>query len=540
MGLFDFFRPRPQQVEVQPPVNQEARPNNIAVVGSAGENQERAIQSFNNSNITFSGDLPEYDYQAILKDKQANIVDLYKLADYFSDADPIIRGIIYHVYVPYSLCSDWVLSGNEKTCAIYEKKYKQMRLKEKLWSIAVEYWKYGNVFCYFNNGDLITLPVHKCKIGNVTINGTPLVDFDCASILNEWREKSYDVKENWIKDNKIEQYFKGYPKEIVKALNEGRQYAQLDPRNTFVLQMPKEGWQRYAVPFIASCLTALAKKNLISKWEDSDLNLAIRSFVHVAYGDEKKGADMLPNANDISAVYKVFSRAMSGFPLAVTNQLAEAKVIQPEMNDLFQWDKYKMVNNDILSAGGVSGILVSGISEDGSTFASAQISMQTAAARIDAARDEICEMMNKINERLIDYLHIEYKYNIKEAPEFSFMPLDMSGKKALRESCIELWKQGLVSTKTVMDMQGYSLDKEMDLREREANNGTDQTMLPRESINAKIVNEESSTEENTNEETRGRNKLDDDERTSDPDAARRGAMPKPSNEEGSMGDQSIT
>lgn len=537
MGLLDgiFGRSRQQQ-EARASEAKEVSSNVNVVVGSAGENEPKVIQSFDNSNITFSGDLPDYDYQGILRDKQNHIVDLYRLADYFADADPIIRGIIYHVYVPYSLCSPWVLSGNEKTCAIYEKKYKRMRLKEKLSSIVVEYWKYGNVFCYFKDGDILTLPVHKCKIGNVMLNGTPIVDFDCQSIINEWKAKSYDVKENWIKDNNLENYFKGYPKEVVKAINENKQYAQLDPKNTFVLQGPKEGWQRYSVPFIASCLTALAKKNLISKWEDSDLNLAIRSFVHIAYGDQKKGADMLPNGNDIAAVYKVFSRAMSGFPLAVTNQLAKAEVIQPEMNDLFQWDKYKMVNNDILSAGGVSGILVSGISEDGSTFASAQISMQTAAARIDAARDELCEMMNKINMRLIDYLRMEYKYNIKEAPEFSFQPLDMSGKKALREACMELWKQGLVSTKTLMDAQGYSLDREMDLRDKEANDGVDDTMIPRDVTVQNVVESNDSPEE----ETRGRKKLDDDERTSDPDSARRGAMPKPSNEEGSMGDQSIS
>ena len=36
------------------------------------------------------------------------------------------------------------------------------------------------------------------------------------------------------------------------------------------------------------------------------------------------------------AIQKIISRAMRGFPLAVTNQLAKSEVIQPDMQDLFQ------------------------------------------------------------------------------------------------------------------------------------------------------------------------------------------------------------
>lgn len=83
--------------------------------------------------------------------------------------------------------------------------------------------------------------------------------------------------------------------------------------------MPKESWQRYAIPFIASCLGALAKKELISTYEDAVLNLGIRSFVHVTYGDTTKGADILPGAIELGQVRSLFQKGMSGFPLVVTN-----------------------------------------------------------------------------------------------------------------------------------------------------------------------------------------------------------------------------
>jgi len=512
LGLFDFFRaPKPEK-----PVERRR----IEV----GANDPDVYQSFTNSNITFSGELAGYDYDRILRDKQTNIVSLYQLSDYYTDKDPIVKGIVHHVFVPFSTCSDWILIGkNEKTVKLFEDQYKRMRLKEKLNGIMLEYWKYFNVVCYLLNGQLITLPIHKCRIGNMTLNGQPLVELDCQSIQTEWRAKGYAIKENWIKDNSLEQYFKGYPDEVTAALNDGAQYAQLNPENTFVLQGNKESWQRYSIPFIASCLEPLAKKELISNYEKATLNLATRGFVHVKYGDPTKGQDMLPDANQLKQVANIFRSGMSNFPLVVTNHLAEAKFVQASIDDLFQWDKYRNVNNDILSAGGVSGVIVSGISEDGSTFASAQVSMQTAEARINDARYKFCELMNRINERLTEI--IPGTYNLKEIPEFRFKPLDMSGQKALRDACKELWQNGVVSTKSLLDVYGYSLDKEVEQRKTEQEEA-DEVLINRQSAG--------NTSGDTNENKGGRPEMDESERKSDPDAAERGKRPKPSNPEGSM------
>ena len=424
------------------------------------------------------------------------------------------------MYVPYSTCSDWFLTGSkEKTYELFEEQYKRMHLREKMIGIFKELWKYANVCCYLHEGDLITLPVHKWKIGNVLFNGTPLIEYDCQSIINQFRTKGYSVREDFYKDGEIKNVLKGYPEEIQKAIVSGEQYAQLNPENTFPLQLPKEGWMRYAVPFIAACLPALAKKELISSYETSILNIGKRSFVHVTYGESGRTNDILPDSVQLRQVQNLFQKGMSGFPLVVTNHLAKATLIQADLDDLFQWDKYRDVNNDILSAGGVSGVIVSGISEEGSTFASAQVSMQTAETRIESARDKFCDMMTAINKRLTEY--IPGTYNLKEIPTFEFQPLSMEGKKALREKCIDLWSKGVVSTKTMMTTNGYSIEFEQKQRQQEANT-TDKILTPR--------SEEASS---PSESTQGRPTMDDDERKSDPSKSETGRQPKPSNPEGS-------
>ena len=212
---------------------------------------------------------------------------------------------------------------------------------------------------------------------------------------------------------------------------------------------------------------------------------------------------------------------MSGTPLAVTNHLATAEAIQFDMDDLFQWDKYRGVNRDILSAGGISEVMVTGVSDDGSAFSAAQISTETAEARINAMRDEFCEMMNKINKRLTEF--IPGTYNLKETPEFHFQPLSIEGKKALRETALALWEKGVVSTDHMLKTHGYSIDVEKENRQKEKSDGTDEILISREST---VV-------EQSNENV-GRPEMDDSDRKSDPASSERGKQPKPSNPEGSM------
>lgn len=495
--------------------------NNTKKIVAAIDSSDMGLRAYDNSNITYKNDLSEVDYDAILRDKQGNINNLYMLADYYTDADPIVHGINKHVYLPFA-SGEWYLTcDNEKTIDIFEDYYDKIRLSEFIDDILLQYFKYANVFVYIWNGVAVTLPPHKCKIANIQLDGTPVVDLNVQEIQYEFRQRTYSLLEQkGVTDELLEDVLEGYPPEVAEAIRAGKQYARLDPHNTFVIQGSKEGWQRYAVPWIASALQALAKKELINNYETALLNIGARAFVHVRYGDQTKGQDMLPDIEQLRAVRNIFANAMKGNPLAVTNSLAEASVIQADMNDLYQFPLYSQVNNDILAAGGIAGIIVNGDSEEGSTFASAQVSMQAAASRIEIARREFEDFMLKLNRRIVEDIRLVRTNNLKNIPEFHFKPLSLSGKKELREACEKLWQQGLVSTKTMMDAYGYALSKERKEREAEASNGTDEIMIPRDQKNEATQ----SNDEETNPV--GRPAMTDEERTSDPENAIRSKQAK--------------
>lgn len=240
----------------------------------------------------------------------------------------------------------------------------------------------------------------------------------------------------------------------------------------------------------------------------------------MAYGDSK--SDVMPDITQLNAVNSLFKKAMTGAALATTNHLCKAEVIQPDLNEMFSDDKYKDVNAEILSAGGISGIIVSGRAEDGSNFASAQVSMQTAAMRIKQARDDFCELMDRVNERL-NGKHGSITHSAPgNIPQFTFPPVDLTDSQKFQEVCRTLWEKGVVSTRTMLQMHGFDMDQELERKSHE------------QSVDIPVENsgEQKKTDEGKGKQ--GRPEMDDTERSSDPAKSMTGKQPKPSNPEGSL------
>lgn len=442
----------------------------------------------------------------------------------------MIRGIIKEVYTPFSLSEDWKLIGGDKNKKKQlEEYYKQIHLYDFMANWFLQFFKYENVYTYLKeDGTLFTLPVHLIRISGIAVNGEPVLEYNCRSVRDDIYQMGVQAQKDFIDDEDVKIKFSSLPEEAIQGAEDGLEWVQLNPANTFVSQGLKEEWQRYAVPMIASCLTALAKKELISNYENALLNLGMRAFVHAKYGDSKN--DILPDVQALNAVSRVFKSAMTGTALAVTNHLCDVKIVQPDTKDMFEYDKYKGVNADILSAGGISGIIVSGRSEDGSTFATAQVSMQTAAIRIKHARDNFCEMMNRVNLRLNGGgggRAIPHASSDK-IPRFTLPPVDLTGSKAFQEACMKLYKEGVLSKETLLTSHGHDFKLEIERRQTEMKDGTDEAL----SIPLKQTTVPK-TEQPEGDKTQGRPTMDDSERNSDPAKSQTGRQAKPSRPEGS-------
>lgn len=428
------------------------------------------IYSYENKDITFRGELKNYNYNALLKDKQTNINKFYELSAYYVNSDNIVSGIVTRVLTPFSVSNGFRLTGNDKTKQKYLDHYEAINFLDIARSIFYELYLFANCYIYIMpDGSIITLPPHRIRISDIMINGEPVIEFNIIELNN--KRVTGVLIQNFM-DTLVEKY-KGYPPEITQQLQSGNSSAwvQLNPANTFVLQESKPMWQKYAIPFISTCLKPLAKKELISYYEDIQLNIGAKGFLHVKLGHDE--ILQKPTREQLNATAKIFQDALNKFPLAVTSHFIDAKFIAVDNKGLFDKSKYNEVNSQILSAGGISPLIVTGESEGGS-FAQANISVETCAQRIKQNQDNFSQFMKKYNKRLAEL----WRVGNNRIPEFKFNEVNLTNDGKFKDEAFKLWQQGVCSTKTLLDTHNMDYEQELDRKKKETDSGDNLILVP--------------------------------------------------------------
>lgn len=515
-----------REKQVRPPVTNGIKaaeiPVGYSITNPNGESGEaNTSKMFSQPLTALSG--VDIDLNDIHLDKQGNIQQIYSLSEYYTDKDPILKGIIKGAYTQFATTEDYQLySGNQDVINAYLRHYKAIDMESVMTSIFLQYFKFANVFVYVkDDGSINTYSPADCEILQGSINGTPQIRLNLESYVEAYNE--------YADEEALSEFFKliknsMFSERITKAILAGDDSVVLAPTETFIMQDAKEDWNRYAIPMIVTCLNALIKKDNMENYEEVLADLDMRGFIHVTYGNpDIKTPTELPSAPELQKIYGIFRDAMDN-GIAVTNHWASAKFVLPEARDIFDEDKYAYQNQEILSAGGISNLIVSGASSTSSNFASGQLSIKTAGIRINRARKKFADLMTKINYEIAGIIKEKYSINFEEedVPEFGFLKYDIESEQKFQETCRQLWERGALSYKTMMKTHGFNAELEQKAVESEENR------LP---IDKMENNGNSSSETNENV---GRPELDTTERTSDPENSERGKQPKPSNPDGSL------
>lgn len=510
---------------------EDKRPISASSVALA-ESFKDVSSTFNDTTITYNGDIAGFDYTTLLRDKQGNIYNAYKLSDYFYDAEELYGGSIKYVYVPFSLIDGWYLTGgDDKVRAKYMEWFSRIGLDQKMESWFTQYFNFANVFfALMEDGDLVTLPPVLTRVTNVAVNGNPLIEFNARAVKQDLKKQGQKALKKFLDDEELDVRLAGFPKEVAEALKTNREWVQLDPKTTFFWSMPKPEWQRYAVPMIVMCLKPLAKKAIISKYEDALLNLAAASFVHASVG-APEDSNIVADQNILTTVQNITKSAMkAGGGIATTNNWITYEVIQPDVDKMFEHNKYSGPNEEILGAMGINNSVASGSNDTSITFGAAQISTKIVSMRITRARQSFCEMMNKIIRAVNGAPYGLPRSNDAKLPKFMMPVSDLTKVAAFQEACMTLWDKGMISDKTLMEAHGFNVQYEFEQKQKEKNEGYGEVFV---APGKNPVSESNDSKPEESGEERGRPLMDDSERNSDPGNSETGAAPKPSSEEGS-------
>ena len=178
--------------------------SSIALAESAAD----VTNTFNDTGITYNGDITGYDYTRLQRDKQENIYDAYKLADFFLDSDEIYGGALKFVYLPFALTDGFYLTGGDpKVRAKYEEWFQRIGLEEKLESWFMQYFNFANVFfSLMEDGYLVTLPPVLSRVTNVKVNGNPLIEFNARAVKQDLKKQGQKALKKFLDDEKLDDF----------------------------------------------------------------------------------------------------------------------------------------------------------------------------------------------------------------------------------------------------------------------------------------------------------------------------------------------
>ena len=327
-----------------------------------------------------------------------------------------------------------------------------------------------------DDGDIVTLPPHLCRVSNVLVNGNPLVEFNARSIRQDFRKSGQKALKKFLEDDDLDVRIAGLPMEVREALTRNVEYVQLDPKTTFVFQSEKPEWQRYAMPMIVQALKPLARKEIIMNYEDALLTLAASGFLHVKVG-APKDSTVVPDVNILSAVQAQAKAAMkAGGGIFTSNSFVDTEFVQVDVDHMWDQQKYKDVDTAILGAFGISSSVSAG--GDGSlSYGSTQISTRLVSERINSAKEAFCEFMNMLIRAVNGAPYGLPRTTSEKLPTFVMQKTDLTKVDAFREECMKLWESGNLSRETMLKAHGIDIEMEFERKKHEQEAGYDDVFV---------------------------------------------------------------
>lgn len=443
----------------------------------SNDGSSNTVAIYENPNFGMCGWPKGYDVDMILRNKQDNIYLIYDLMNYYCDIDSIFNSCIKRVLTPFSVSSGWKLQGiSERNKNKYTDYFDLIGIDNLCADIFYDLYLYGQCFLYDRQDYIEILPPRRIRISSISVGGQPILEFQIIEFV-----KNYTMaKEKYI-DTLLAQY-KGYPEEILEGIRNGETWVQLNPQNTYAVQLEKSRWAKYAMPIGVSCLKSFAKKTLIGEYENALLNVGMKSFLHVKVGDK----DVVKTASspDLRDIGSIFKDAINGFPLAVTAWNVQSEWVQVNVKDMFDKSKYAEVNTEILSAIGISSIIATGDSS-GSNFASASINVSTVQTRIHQNQNKVVLFIKWLMAKRAT----EWRISKNKIPQFLFNPANLQNDSNFKDEVLKIYQQGLISKQTAIDDLEYSYDQELERKKTEVKEKLDDVFTIPPSFNNQAAGE---------------------------------------------------
>lgn len=283
------------------------------------------------------------------------------------------------------------------------------------------------------------------------------------------------IRDIIIKSNKTLQeklMVENVPKEIVAYLNKNKQAEEVpvgmdeDDPNLTMLYYKKDDYQDWPDPIAFAVLDDIKYKKILRAADVQAAQNIIEAITVIKlfqYGKEGEKRPATPGQLNQMA-------DMLLTPVNVKTMLwgstdVEISTAYPPVESILGTEKYKTVDNDILSAYGVSQVIVNG--GEGGNYSNSFLSVKTLMEKLETIRAEVRKWLEK------ELYRIMQAFGWKKMPVIHFEQMNLRDETAEKQVLLSLFDRHALSTETMLDAVGRDINIEKSRMEKEKKLGLD-------------------------------------------------------------------
>ena len=253
---------------------------------------------------------------------------------------------------------------------------------------------------------------------------------------------SATIKRMIIAGNEYPEIVAKLPKDLIKAVKDGKSVIPLDPEKTSIYYYKKDDWQLWANPMILSVLDDVIMLEKMKLADMSALDGAISNIRLWRLGDLDN--KILPTKTGVNKLRNILASNVGGGTMdLVWGPELDFKESATEVHKFLGAEKYQPVLTSIYAGLGIPPTLTGASNSSGGGFTNNFVSLKTLIERLEYGRDLLVEFWNAEIETVQKAMGFRFPAKIH------FEQMVLSDEAAEKNLLIQLVDRDLISAETV-------------------------------------------------------------------------------------------
>ena len=232
------------------------------------------------------------------------------------------------------------------------------------------------------------------------------------------------------------------PKDLVKAVKDGKSVIPLDPEKTSIYYYKKDDWQVWANPMILSVLDDVIMLEKMKLADMSALDGAISNIRLWKLGDLDN--KILPTKTGVNKLRNILASNVGGGTMdLVWGPELDFKESATEVHRFLGAEKYQPVLTSIYAGLGIPPTLTGASNSSGGGFTNNFVSLKTLIERLEYGRDLLVEFWNDEIET------VQRAMGFRFPAQIHFEQMILSDEAAEKNLLIQLVDRDLISAETL-------------------------------------------------------------------------------------------